>query len=41
MWGRSMGESDGGMSERVFVDIKSDVVRAEMDRAVRDVEKEV
>jgi hypothetical protein len=36
-----MGEPDDGMIERVFVDIKSDVVCAEMDRAVRDVEKEV
>ena len=38
MWGRSI---DDGMSERVFVDIRSGVVCAKMDRAVCDVEKEV
>ena len=36
-----MGEPDDGMSERVFVDIKSDVVCVKMDRAERDVENEV
>ena len=34
-----MGEPDDGMSERVFVDIRSDVVCAKMDRAVCEVEK--
>ena len=41
MWGRSRGESDDGMGERIIGDIKSDVVCVKMDRAERDVEDEV